>query len=161
MSILAEDVPLPRDVPAVDPDDDTGTDSVAPYGYTASGRIRKRPLGSRLDGVVRKAGMSNEKLARQAASLLAQANNIMATGLLLTGFRGTSSALANANDAFEENAYQALLPDPALCRSICKAGGTSSKLSLIIAYGMLGGQVGPIAYIEYRQMQAARRESVE
>lgn len=145
-------VPIPRDETPFTDLDDIEQDE-APYGYTASGRIRKRPIGSRVgDASPRKAGMSNEKLARQAAALLAQVNNIVAVGLTIAGMPGTASAIANANDGFEEQAYNALLPDPALCRSIVRVGGTSSKVSLLIAYGMFTVQIAPVAVMEARSL---------
>jgi hypothetical protein len=66
----------------------------------------------------------------------------------------TAAALATANEGFEESAYQALLTDPKLCQLILKAGATSGKVSLVIAYGMLAVAVAPVAVAEFREKQA-------
>jgi hypothetical protein len=63
---------IPTDItPDLDVDEPDVTDSEAPYGYTPTGRVRKRPTGSRKNAT-RQAGASNEKLARQAAKTLVQ-----------------------------------------------------------------------------------------
>lgn len=164
-------VPVPDSTPPLDEYDDfdisnvvpltaptVSDDPEAPYGRTASGRIRKRPVGARKNAATGPRG-SNETLAKQAASLLAQTNGLITTGLFLTGFKQTASEIAARNDAFEAQVASALLTDPALCRTILKAGGTSAKLSLLIAYAMLAGSVAPVAIAEYRELQEARIEA--
>lgn len=165
-------VPVPDSTPPLDEYDDvdisnvvplsaplpTSDDPEAPYGRTASGRIRKRPVGSRKNGPTGPRG-SNEQLAKQAASLLAQTNGLITTGLFLVGFQRTASAIAERNEPFEAQVAAALVTDPALCRTILKAGGTSAKLSLLIAYAMLAGSVAPVAISEYREIQNARIEA--
>jgi hypothetical protein len=150
---------IPTDItPDLDVDEPDVTDSEAPYGYTPTGRVRKRPTGSRKNAT-RQAGASNEKLARQAAKTLVQTHGIIAIPLILVGLTETAAALTDEqrNDLFEEQVYSALLTDPALCRSILKGGGTSGKIMLLIAYVMFGAGVGAVAIPEVRELQAARR----
>jgi len=171
---IVSTVPVPSDsTPPVDDYDDVDISNVvplaappstddpeAPYGRTKSGRIRKRPVGSARRGASGPRG-GNEVLARQAASLLAQANGLITTGLFLTGFPRTASAIAERNEPFEAQVTAALIADPALCRTILRAGGTSAKLSLLVAYGMLAGSVAPVALEEYRDMRSRRADEEE
>lgn len=94
---------------------------------------------------------SNDARARAAASALVQVHGLAAMGLMVAGMPATASALAEVTNAgFEERAYEALLTDPALCTTILKAGTTSGRMSLLIAYGMLAGAVVPTAWGEIK-----------
>ena len=150
-------IPVQRDeAPELDTDAPIpGADDEAPFGRTASGRIRKRPVGSN----VRQSGASNEKLARQAAKTLVQLHSILAVPLMMVGLVQTAAALSDEdrNAQFEEQVYAALLPDPSLCRSILRAGGASAKTSLIIAYSMFGASIAMTAYPEIKQMRDYRK----
>lgn len=94
-------------------------------------------------------------LGKQAAMALCQVNGLLATVMLLAPepyrLPNTASALAQANDAFMEQAAAALSTDPKLARLILKGGGASGKVSLLIAYGMLAGAVVPVAITEYKE----------
>lgn len=104
----------------------------------------------------------NDVLARQAAAALGQVNALIATGLMVAPgpFRlpATASAIAQANDTFTEQAYNALLTDPKLCQMITRAGAAGGKFSLLIAYGMLAATVVPTAVMEYRENQEGASE---
>lgn len=96
---------------------------------------------------------SSAVLAGQAVDALCQLNSFAGIGLMMTGYHATASALAEREEAFREQAYAALVTDPALCRMILRAGTTSGKVSLIIAYAMLGAGVAPTAIMEYKMKQ--------
>lgn len=165
--------PIPADTP---PPTDGGfvgeyPDSTpeAPYGYKSDGSPRvRRPYAPRGSGgksaSSRGARMpARESEAKAAAALLAQVNGLATMGIMAVGFTETASAVNNANEGFEQMAYEALLTDPALCKTILKAGTTSGKVALIIAYGMLTASVAPVAMTEYRikrdAIRAARLEA--
>jgi hypothetical protein len=112
---------------------------------------RKSPAGKKMSS-----GTKNESLARQAAAALAQLNGLACIGLMVVGFPATAGAISERNEDFENQAYNALLTDPALCATILKAGATSGKAALIIAYGMLGVSVAPVAVGELRERRALR-----
>lgn len=101
-------------------------------------------------------GTKNESLARQAAAALAQLNGLACVGLMVVGFPGTAGAISERNEDFENQAYNALLTDPALCATILRAGATSGKAALIIAYGMLAVSVAPVTIGELRERKALR-----
>lgn len=103
--------------------------------------------------------LPNDKLAAQAADALVQLNGLAMIGLMTTGFNSTASAMQLTQDGFRQAAYEALLTDPALCRSILRAGTTSGKVALIIAYGMMLSAVVPTALVEAREKRAAREEA--
>jgi hypothetical protein len=95
---------------------------------------------------------------------LIQVNGLACVSLMLVQFHATASAIAEREDAFREQVYAALVTDPALCRTILRAGTTSGKISLLIAYAMLGASVYPVARAEYndkREMARAKREELE
>ena len=101
---------------------------------------------------------SNDAKARAAASALVQVHGLVAMGLMVTGFPETASSLSEVTQAgFEERAYEALLTDPALCATILKAGTTSGRMSLLIAYAMLAGAVVPTAWQEVKAKRAPER----
>ena len=163
-----ESVSLPADVvPVADgieyPCEVCGREA-GPYG----GRGRKpkycdlHKKGARKTGTAPK--NNNAVLAKQATDALVQMNGLFGTGIYVLGFPETSSAIAERSDAFEEQAYNALLTDPALCRMILRGGTTSGKLALLIAYSMLAGGVAPTAITEYRDRRAekiAEREAAQ
>lgn len=103
------------------------------------------------------AKIGNETLAAQATEVLLQLNGVIAIGAMTFGLSDTASAIVAREEGFKEQVYQALLPDPALCRRILKVQGTGGILSLIAAYLMLGVAVAPVAAEEIR----TKRESGE
>ena len=104
---------------------------------------------------------SNAQLAAQAADALVSVNSLVVMGLMFAQFGDTASEISKREDAFREQAYQALLTDPALCKSILRAGQTSGKISLLIAYGMLGASVAPTAMVEVNEKRDARAKARE
>lgn len=103
----------------------------------------------------------SEKDARIAAGILAQANGLIAFGIAAVGYHGTAGAIAVANEGFEEQAYDALVNDPVLCKQILRAGSTGGKAALILAYGVMVMSVTPIAYAEMREKREAKRVEAE
>src|SRR3954470_23234006 len=101
---------------------------------------------------------TNATLAGQAADALCQVNGLATVGLMVAGFHATAGAIAERESVFREQAYSALLTDPNLCRVILRAGTTSGKLSLLIAYAMLGIGVGPTAIIEFKDKRGEKEE---
>jgi len=81
---------------------------------------------------------------------------MMAIGLSAIGMFRTGGAIAERNDQFEAQAYQALLLDPDLCRLILKSGGRSGKVALGMAYVGLGMSVVPVAVEEMRDRKAEK-----
>lgn len=154
-TVPEEDSPLPDDAGPADPE--------APYGRTPTGRIRKRPVGNstpRASGN----GKRNDKLAADAASILARGNSLIGMSLAVFGMPLTAEALKDANDTFETMAREALVNDPALCRKILTAGATGGKTGLVLAYGMLAGSIGPTAFMEVKARRAlmeAQREQAD
>jgi hypothetical protein len=104
---------------------------------------------------------TNDALAAQASAVLEQLNGVFAIGLMVVGFNMTASALAANNDAFKENAFEALKTDPDLCKLICKGGVKSGKVALGIAYASLGTQVVPVAVQEFKAKREERRVRME
>jgi hypothetical protein len=101
--------------------------------------------------------IKNAVLAGQAADALVQLNSIVALVATLAQYEGTGDALRIAQDGFREQAYQALLTDPELCRSILKGGVMSGRVALLIAYAMLGSVVAPVAMYEAREKSRERK----
>lgn len=95
-------------------------------------------------------------LAAQATGVLVQLNAILAMGAAAVGLFQTGSAIAAANEGFEQAAYQALLTDPEFCKMILKGGAKSAKVSLALAYGGMAMSVGPTAVNELRERKAER-----
>jgi hypothetical protein len=104
---------------------------------------------------------SNEKIASAALDILVQANNLCGMGLMLMQMPQTASAIAMREDAFRVQALEALKADPALCRMILKAGATSGKAMLFMAYGMLAISIAPVALEEIKAKKAAKAEQDE
>lgn len=103
----------------------------------------------------------NEKLAEQAVNALVQINNLTGFGARLIGMEATAGAIDFCQDGFREQAYAALVTDPALCRQILSAGEISGKFSLAIAYAMMGAMVAPVAAKEIQEKRAERAEKRE
>jgi hypothetical protein len=97
-------------------------------------------------------------LAGQATGVLVQLNGMLAMGAMALGMFGTASAISDANGTFEEQAYQALLTDPELCRLLLKGGVKSAKVSLGLAYVGMGVSVVPTAMMELKEKKAERDE---
>lgn len=94
-------------------------------------------------------------LAKQAAAALGQLNGLICIGLSVAPMPYrlpmTASAIATANEAFEQQAAEALATDPKLARLILRGGAASGKVALLIAYGMMGAAVVPVAIMEYKE----------
>lgn len=103
---------------------------------------------------------NNDKLASMAVDVLCQANALMGMGLMLGKMNKTASALADRDDAFRIQAYEALKTDPALCKMILKSGATSGKVALVISYLLLILSVAPVAVDEFKERrdEKARRD---
>lgn len=135
-----------------------GSTEEAPYGYTPTGRIRKRPVANKSSAGSGRRMPASESSAKSAAGLLARMNEMIAASLtLVVGLPNTGAALIEGNKQFEAMAFEALLTDPALCRKILSAGSTSGKAGLALAYGMLGMGIVPAAFAEVRE----RKQEVE
>lgn len=102
-----------------------------------------------------------QNLAAQATGVLVQVNSMLA--MLIAGLQlfGTASAISAANEGFESAAYQALLTDPELCKTILKGGAKSAKMSLAIAYGGMAMSVVPTAAMELKERKAAKDAAKE
>jgi len=100
------------------------------------------------------------KEAKQAATVLSQYNGMIAALLMIPNpwlhLPATASAIAAADEGFEEQAARALSTDPKLCRLINKSGSTSGIVGLLMAYGMLGAAVAPVAITEVREKNGNR-----
>lgn len=102
--------------------------------------------------------------AAQATAVLVQLNGILSILAMGVGLFNTAGAIATANETFEQQAYNALITDPELCRIILKGGVKSGKLALGIAYAGMGTVVVPTAYAEIKEKKAERdaaREAAE
>lgn len=97
-----------------------------------------------------------QNLAAQATGVLVQLNSMIALGAAALGLFRTGGAIISANDGFEAAAYQALLTDPELCKSIMRSGAKSGKVALGLAYGTMAMGVLPTAVEELRDKKAAR-----
>jgi hypothetical protein len=95
-------------------------------------------------------------LAGQATGVLVQLNSILAVAAMAVGLNGTASAIFESNTTFEEQAYQALLTDPELCKFLLKGGVKSAKVTLGIAYFGMGATVLPTAAMEIKEKKAER-----
>jgi hypothetical protein len=126
-----------------------------PLVYAGRGRKPKyceehRKSSSKSAGPRKGAG-NNATLAAQATDALCQVHGLVASLGYVTGFPMTASAIAGAEDGFREQAYNALLTDPDLCKAILRAGTTSGRVALLIAYGMFAGAVAPTAVMEFKE----------
>jgi len=117
-------------------------------------RGAKKPAAAASEGKA----SGNEKLAAQAAEVLYQINEMCGLGLMLAKLFGTAAAISDRNEAFRDQAYEALKTDPGLCKTIISAGAKSGKFSLLAAYGMLAVSVAPVAVEEIRELKSARAD---
>lgn len=172
--VFRDDVPpdLPPDEspnltgsPDAQPEMDSLACQVCGKGLTYAGRGRKPKFcdehksNKSGTGTTRKSSVTgNERLANQATEALVQLNRMTGLGLRLIGMPHTGEMIAFCEEGFREQAYAALLTDPALCKQLLSVGGFSGKTALIIAYGMMGAQMAPVANHEIRQMILARKE---
>lgn len=168
---MSEDITVPVFTPAVVPDitpdetpESTHELSCETCGkeLTYSGRGRKPKFcdeHKKSSGGVskRKSLGKNDQMAAQAAEALVQMNGIAAIGIMMFGLPLTATALKNAEDTFREQAYSALLTDPALCATILRGGTASGKVALLIAYGMLGAAVAPVGIMEFKEKREQAR----
>ena len=108
----------------------------------------------------------NEKLAMQAATVLAQGNTLFAV-VLRFGIPGVGKLPTSADmltddeikSEFIEAAATALETDPGLCRLILRGGMQSAKWSLALAYLSMFGKVAPVMIAEAAmQREHARQE---
>lgn len=100
-------------------------------------------------------------LAAQATQVLCQLNGFMAMGLAAMRMFGTAGAIGAYDETFREQAYNALLVDPELCKYLLRGGAKSGKVALVAAYGMMAVNVAPVAMEEMKELRAqreARRE---
>jgi len=124
-----------------------------PRFCTEHTNLRKKPGAA--EAAARKA--PNQKLADQATEVLLQLNGFLAIALRFGKLEFTASALAECQEEFRVKTNAALLTDPDLCRTILRAGTTSGKMGLAVAYGMLAGAVAPIAIMEIRERRNENR----
>lgn len=164
---IFSDEKVPRDEPAVTGPEFSCETCGKELTYAGRGRKPKyceehRKGGNSGGKGKRVTGLGqNAQLAAQAAEALIQVNGLLSIGLMLAQMPVTAETLKTAEDGFREQAYNALLTDPALCKTILKGGTTSGKVSLLIAYGMLGAAVAPVGVMEFRQRQETRRVAKE
>lgn len=104
---------------------------------------------------------NNEQLAAQASEILAKTNSLAMLAILAFGMPLTATTIAEHNEEFKNNAYEALLLDPSLCKKILATGGKTAGLALFMAYGQLGMFVVPLAITEFKEKREARREEME
>lgn len=107
---------------------------------------------------IRTPGNTNAKLAAQAADALDQMNGLVAFVAAMAQWEHTGEAIQTGRPTFRDQAYEALLTDPELCRTILRGGVMSGRVALIMAYGMFGVSVAPVALMEARQKKLAREE---
>jgi hypothetical protein len=132
--------------------DSPGYDAEAPYGRTKSGRIRKRPVG----GTRVASGSTparSEKLARQATAVLMQVNGFIIMGAILASMMETAGKLTERTPVFEDQIYNALVLDPAMCEQILKTGVKSGKVMLLIAIVTHAVAVMPTAVVEFKEQR--------
>lgn len=104
---------------------------------------------------------NTQNLAAQATGVLVQVNSMLAMLTAGFGLFSTASAISAANEGFESAAYQALLTDTELCKTILKGGAKSAKVSLAIAYGGMAMSVMPTAAMELKERKAAKDAAKE
>jgi hypothetical protein len=104
---------------------------------------------------------NNEQLAASASEILSKTNSLAMLAVMAFGMPLTASVIAEHNDEFKNNAYEALLLDPALCKKIMATGGKTAGLALFMAYGQLGMFVVPLAITEFKAKRDAIREEKE
>lgn len=95
-------------------------------------------------------------LAGQAVEALWQINGMGALIAMIAGFHGTAQAIRDREDVFRQMAYDALVTDPDMCRVILRGGVQSSKLTLIMCYGMFAAGIGPVFLMELKAKKEAK-----
>lgn len=159
------DAKVPTDESATADDTPRCLECGKPLVYAGRGRKPKyceeHRKNSRGSSAPRKGAGNNATLAAQATDALCQVHGLVASLGMVTGFPMTASAIASAEDGFREQAYNALLTDPDLCKTILRAGTTSGRVALLIAYGMFAGAVAPTAVMEFKQRRELAREKAE
>lgn len=108
-----------------------------------------------------KARTSNTGMATDATEIIAQARGMLMLGVLLAGFTGTASGMAEREQRFRDSIYNALLTDPKLCQSILRMGSKTGHLAFYTAIGMDLAAIAPMAYMEYKLKMAQRDQERE
>lgn len=158
-AVIPEDIPVDSipDLSDVEyPCEVCGKES-GPYG--GRGRKPKRCADHKKQPTVsgsRKLTGNAANLAAQATQVLVQVNGMLAVGAMGMQMFNTAHAIAEANPNFEQQAHQALLTDPELCRLILKSGGASAKVSLAMAYVGMGMAILPTALQDVQTRRAVR-----
>ena len=168
MTDMFTDVPVPDSLPrdeGIGPGAElTCEDCGTPLEYSGRGRKPKKCPEHRKNGsksgtsTVRKTNAANTKLAEQAADALALINSMIgaAVAMPFVGLEATAEAINVSNPTFRDMAAEALIADPKLARQILTAGGVSGKMALLMAYGMFGMAVAPVAYMELKARQEVK-----
>lgn len=159
-----DDTEIKFDIPDSMPDDIIAPELVCEVcgtGLTYGGRGRKprfcdehKPTKS-AGGTKRVPQAKNAALAAQAAQVLVGTNALVAFVARMGALTETADQIDIANDPFRDRAYEALLADPELCRTIIKGGGLTGKAQLTMAYAMFAFAVVPVATSEIRERRAA------
>lgn len=154
------------DVPRTLPDDvspvDGPTCDVCGVQIDWAGRGRRprkcaeHKANARTGGTSSRSVAKNEALAAQATEALIQVNGLVAFLCFMGQLPVTGDAIKTREDVFRNQAQAALVTDPDLCRAILRGGGMSAKLSLALAYGMLGVAVVPVGVLEFKELRAPR-----
>lgn len=121
---------------------------------------RGRPPGSKSSTSTRRR-TTNTDLANAAADVLMQTNSMVGVVAGFAGLPETQDAIVEKNPLFREQAYNALLADPDLCKSITAGGGVTGKVALVFAYAMFASYVLPTGANEWREKSAERRKRRE
>lgn len=129
-------------------------------GWSGRGRRKKlcdtcKPKPASARSGPRVTGKTSD-MAAQAAKVLSGANNMAALGAGAFGFHETMASMFDANEGFENAAYQALLTNPKLCQQILSAGEKSSGLALGLAYLQYTMAFAPALMMEYKKRRDAR-----
>jgi hypothetical protein len=132
-----------------------GVGTEAPYGYTKSGRIRKRPLGQRGSFTNSDNPAKVQKLADQATSVIMEHRDMLTFGVSVAGLTDTAELLSDREDKFRAKIHTAFLLDSKLAQQIIDMGGSSGKIIFLSAIVLELGSVGTSAYFEW---QNSRRE---
>ncbi len=126
-----------------------GVDPLAPYGRTETGRIRKRPVGSKKSA--NGPSPRNAAKAKQAAGVLMEAHAIGVGAVVLMQMYQTAGAMSERAATLEDSMTRALMLDGNLCDTILKGGVQSGKIMLLIAVFTHAIAIAPTAVSEYRE----------
>ena len=164
-----DDAPIPDETPVLPTDEAPSTVHELhcevcgiPLSYSGRGRKpkfcdeHKKKAGSSSGKAATRPSRKNSELAAAATESLVQINSLVAAGAMLAQFQQTASAMAAREDAFRTQAFAALQTDPALCQQILRAGQTSARMSLLLAYVSLGASVAPYAIAEAKERRAIK-----